>query len=184
MQRNNIRKNTVRIAFSGMIASLSIVLLMLGGIIPVATYAVPLFCGLLLLPVCIEINARTAWITFTAVSCLVLFLGFDKEAALFYILFGSWPLLKLKLDQIKSKPIRMLVKLAYINIALVVVYGILIFVFNIQSVLDEFKTAGIIINVCFVILFNVCMLIYDKLTLIMAGVYLSKFHDRVKKLFQ
>ena len=40
------RKQSMMIAFCGMAAGLSMVILLLGGVIPVATYAVPMLCGL------------------------------------------------------------------------------------------------------------------------------------------
>ena len=45
------RKQSTMAAFCGMAAGLSMVILLLGGVIPVATYAVPMLCGLLLLPI-------------------------------------------------------------------------------------------------------------------------------------
>ena len=50
--RNAARRQSVMIAFCGMAAGLSIVVMLLGGVIPVATYAVPMLCGLLLLNRC------------------------------------------------------------------------------------------------------------------------------------
>ena len=35
--------------------------MLLGGVIPIATYAVPMLCGLILLPVLLEFDAPAAW---------------------------------------------------------------------------------------------------------------------------
>ena len=77
------RKQSMMAAFCGMAAGLSMAVMLLGGVIPIATYAVPMLCGLLLLPILLEFGERAAWATFFAVSALALMLDFDKEAAFF-----------------------------------------------------------------------------------------------------
>ena len=76
--RNKARRQSLMIAFCGMAAGLSIVIMLLGGVIPVATYAVPMLCGLLLLPILIEFGQGAAWATFFAAAALALLLDFDK----------------------------------------------------------------------------------------------------------
>ena len=62
--RMNARRQSVMIAFCGMAAGLSVAIMLLGGVIPAAAYAVPMLCGLVLLPVLLEFGRRAAWATF------------------------------------------------------------------------------------------------------------------------
>lgn len=49
--RRNAHRQSVTMAFCGMAAALSVVILLTGGLIPVMTYVSPLAAGILLLPV-------------------------------------------------------------------------------------------------------------------------------------
>jgi hypothetical protein len=101
--RKKARRQSAMVAFCGMTVALSVVLLLLGGVIPVATYAVPMFTGLLLLPVLLEFGYKAAWTTFFAAALLSLFLDFDKEAAFFYLFVGYYPIIKWRLDRLQPR---------------------------------------------------------------------------------
>ena len=49
-------KNSMRVAFCGVIAALSTVLFLLTGVVPVATIALPAIAGCLLIPVVVEVG--------------------------------------------------------------------------------------------------------------------------------
>ena len=70
-------------AFCGLLTALSVTLMLAGGMVPIATYCVPMAAGLLLLPILIEFGKKTAWTTFAAVALIALLLGIDKEASFF-----------------------------------------------------------------------------------------------------
>ena len=112
------RKQSMTTAFCGMAAGLSMVILLLGGVIPVATYAVPMLCGLLLLPILLEFGEKAAWATFFAVAALALMLDFDKEAAFFYLFIGYYPIVKWRLDKIRPKWKAIAVKIALFAVSL------------------------------------------------------------------
>ena len=84
-KREQSRKQSVKIAYCGMMVALSLVLMLMGGIIPIATYCVPMMSSILLLPVLVEFGRKTAWMAFSAVALIALLLGVDKEAAFFYL---------------------------------------------------------------------------------------------------
>ena len=50
-KRTTARIQTMRVAFCGMMCALSVVLMLMGGLIPVMLYVAPLLAGILLLPV-------------------------------------------------------------------------------------------------------------------------------------
>ena len=55
----------------------------------------------------VEINTSWAYLTFAATSILALFITFDKEAALLYILlFGHYPVTKQFIEKIRNTTVR------------------------------------------------------------------------------
>ena len=177
--RNKARRQSVMIAFCGMAAGLSVVIMLLGGVIPVATYAVPMLCGLLLLPILLEFGQGAAWATFFAAAALALLLDFDKEAAFFYLFIGYYPIVKGRLDGIGGKAARIAVKLLLFTAAIVGMYALLALVFPLGEMLREFQEMGLWLTVAFVIVYDLCMLMYDHLLLRAAAVYIHRVRPRL-----
>ena len=178
--RMTSRRQSVRIAYCGMAAALSAALMLLGGVIPAATYAVPMLCGLLLLPVMLEFDAKAAWTTYAAAALIVLILGFDKEAAFFYIFLGYYPIVKWKLDRIASRPKRLAAKTLLFTVALAAMYGLLALLFPMAAFMREFGDMGAAMAVAFAALYIFCMLLYDRLLLPMALIYMNRIRPRLK----
>ena len=97
-----MRPQARRTALCGVLAALSVVLLMLGGLIPAALYACPILAMAALLPIREIFGRGAALTTYAAVSILAILLVTDKELALLYAFFGhmqalqrlSWKLLQ------------------------------------------------------------------------------------------
>lgn len=179
-KRMSARKKSAMAAFCGMSAGLSVGFMLLGGVIPVATYAVPLFCGLLLLPVFIEFGRTAAWTTYLAAALLALILDIDKEAAFFYLFLGYYPIIKWRLDRIKSKPVRFGFKFSFFTGAIVLMYGLLTLVFPVEAVLEEFKEMGAYLSLAFLLAFDLCLFLYDRLLMIGVVFYGQKIRPRMK----
>ena len=124
--RTDSRRQSSKIAFCGMMVALSIALMLTGGLIPIATYCAPLMSGVLLLPIFLEYGKKTALTAYIATSLIVLILGVDKEAAFFYIFLGYYPVIKWNLDKLKSKPLRICIKLIIFNVAVFAMYAVLV----------------------------------------------------------
>ena len=93
-----MNRNTRRIAVSGMMAALATVILLMGGVIPAATFVGPALAGIVLIPVLVEGGRRMALGAWLAVSALALMLCADKEAALLFGFLGWYPAVKWPLD--------------------------------------------------------------------------------------
>ena len=170
------RKQSMMAAFCGMAAGLSMAVMLLGGVIPIATYAVPMLCGLLLLP----ILERAAWATFFAVSALALMLDFDKEAAFFYLFIGYYPIVKWKLDKIKGKGWRLAAKLALFTVSMVVMYALLALLFPVLAALRDFEEMGVIMSALFLLAYVFCMMLYDHLLMYCVMLYANKIRPKLK----
>ena len=107
--RDQSRRQSRKAALCGMMAALTVVILCLGGMIPLATFACPILAMLCLIPAVCEYGPGTALILYGAASILALLLGPDKEIALLYAFLGWYPALRPRLDSI-PKAVGWLVK--------------------------------------------------------------------------
>ena len=72
-------------ALCGLLSALAVMLLTLGGAVPLATFCAPVLAMAALLPVLEEYGPRAAGTAWIAVSLLALTLDPDREAALVYL---------------------------------------------------------------------------------------------------
>jgi len=174
------REQSNRMAVCGMIVALSIALMLMGGIIPIATYCVPMMSSILLLPILLEYGKKTAWTAYFAVSLITLVLGIDKEAAFFYLFLGYYPILKWDIDRIRKRYIRILVKLLVFNVSFYLMYIILGFVLNMHAVIQEFSQMGSFLLIVFTLLLNICFFLYDRLLWPLVYIYAHKLRSKWK----
>lgn len=133
-----MKKATKELALCGLIAALSVVLLCLGGMVPLAVYACPVLASCALLVVRETCSPHYAWCCWTAVAVLALLLGPDKEAAALYLFLGYYPLIQPKVETIRGALFRWIVKLAIAIAAIGLMYVVLLYVFSLQTVVEEF----------------------------------------------
>lgn len=95
------RNRSKTMAFCGMTAALAVVIGCLAGIIPVATYVIPVLQCMILQLVVKGCGKKLAWAWFAAVSILSVLLCPDKEAAAVFIFIGYYPIVKPRLDKLK-----------------------------------------------------------------------------------
>ena len=179
IRRGNSRRQSAKIAFCGMMIALSVALMLSGGLIPIATYCAPMAAGILLLPVLLEYGKGTAWTAFAASALLSLILDADKEAALFYLFLGYYPIVKWELNRIQKKPLRVAVKLALFTLATALMYALMGMLMGMDAVMAEFQEMGAIVLALFIIVFNICMLLYDRLIAPLAVLYVKKLRPRL-----
>jgi len=143
-----------------MLAAAAVVLMSIGTIIPVATYAAPVLCMLvcrLVLKLC---GRRIAWAWYGAVAFLSLLLAPDKEAAAVFLVLGYYPILKPKMDSLKGK---WLWKLLYFNGSILALYWVLLKVIGMEQLLSDFEGMGIAMTAVLLVLGNVTFFLLDNL---------------------
>ena len=156
-----MRHNSAKyMALGGVMAALALVVMCLGGMIPLATYVCPMFCAVLLMVVLKLTNARIAWAWYGAVSILAMLLGPDKEAAAVFVFLGYYPILKPWLDQRK---LAILWKLVLFNAAIFAMYSVLIYVFGLADLAAEFKELGMVLTIATLVLGNITLFMMDIL---------------------
>lgn len=147
-------------ALGGVLAALAVVIMGMGTLIPVATYVCPMLCALLLQVVLKTCGVRVAWAWYGAVAILSLLLAPDKEAAAVFLFLGYYPIVKPKLDRMKGK---WLWKVLLFNVSVLLVYWLLMHVFGLDQLGEEFTEMGAAMCVVLLALGNVTFFLLDRL---------------------
>lgn len=155
-----MRSKAYPIALGGMLAAAAVVLMSIGTIIPVATYAAPVLCLLLCQTVLKLCGKRIAWAWYGAVAFLSLLMAPDKEAAAVFLVLGYYPIAKLKLDALKGK---WLWKALYFNGSILALYWVLMNIIGMQQLLSDFEGMGLAMMALLLILGNVTFFLLDRL---------------------
>ncbi len=148
------------IALGGVLAALAVVIMNLGTLIPVATYACPLLCCVMLRIVLQLCGSRIAWAWYGTVMILSLLLAPDKEAAAVFAFLGYYPILKPKLDRM---PLSWLWKGLLFNSAVLTMYWLLMHLFGFSQITEEFSDLGTAMTAVLLILGNLVFFLLDKL---------------------
>ena len=107
-----------KIALCGVLSALSVVVLLVGNVLQIGTYAAPMLASFLLVPVLEDYGKKYALLLYAVVSLLSLFLVPDKELVLFYVLvLGYYPVLRVRLNNIRRGVLRWMAKFGCFNAA-------------------------------------------------------------------
>lgn len=176
-----MNRQTRRVAISGMMAALATAILLMGGVIPAATFIGPALAGIVLIPVLIEGGRRMALGAWVAVSALSLMLCADKEAALLFAFLGWYPAAKWPLEARLPGWRGIPVKLVLWNLCAGALAALIFFVLRMDQIIAEYREMGRVMLIAFILLANITMLLYDRLLNILAAVYLKKLRPKLFK---
>lgn len=160
------RKNIHSIALGGILAAVAMVIMCLGGLIPVATFICPLLCTVTGYFVLRRCGKRIAWAWFGTVSILSVLLAPDKEAAAVYCFLGYYPYIKPIFARHK---LGWAGKLLLFNGAVTVMYSLLIHLFGMTELLQENSDLGILGLALMLLLGNATFFLLDRLLTILDG---------------
>ena len=149
-----------RIALGGLLAAVAIVIMCLGGMIPVATFVCPVLCILLCGTVYRFCGRRITWAWYGSVTVLALLLGPDKEAAAIFVFLGYYPILKTWFERTK---LSLILKLIYFNFAIFLMYALLIYILGMEKIVSEYTELGWIGLGITLSLGNVTFVLLDRL---------------------
>lgn len=175
-----MRSKTSRIALCGVIAALSVVVLFLTGIIPVATIALPAVAGCFLIAVVAETNVRYGMAVYAVVSLLSIFIVPDREATLMYIVFfGYYPALYGLLSRIRNRALCWAAKLFVFNAAMIAEGAAAVLLLSIP--LEEMMPYGWISIPVMLVLFNLVFVLYDRSMNGLIVMYIRRVHPAISK---
>jgi hypothetical protein len=147
-------------ALGGVTAALAIVIMCIGGLIPLATFVCPMLCMLLLQLISIRCGSRMGWAWYGAVAILSLLMGPDKEGSALFLFFGFYPLVKPKLEKM---PLPWLWKGILFNAAILLMYTLLIHLFGMAELASEFREMGSILLMVTLLLGNLTFFLLDRI---------------------
>lgn len=179
MKRKGINKATVRIAVCGVVSAMCVALIMLSGIMPFGTFALPCFAGIILTAIVIEYGTAWALGAFAVVSVLSLLLSADKEAGLFFVMiFGYYPILKNLIERkILSRIVQYILKFAVFNVAVIIASYIATFVLAVSD--EEYTIFGLYVPWAFLVAGNLFLLLYDRAVSLFVIQYVQKLRGKI-----
>ncbi len=177
-----MREKSYKTALGGVLSAAALSIMLLGSILPFSTYLAPSLASLCVLILFAELGTGAALTMYAAVSILGVLLCADKEAALIFAFFlGFYPVLKSAIDRIRKKGVRVAIKLACFNTALLLLYFLLIKIFTVSSVIDDFSGFTTFMYIAFVIAGNATFLMFDVVLTKSAFLYWAKIRPRLCK---
>lgn len=178
-----MKRQSTRVALCGIISSVSVVLMFMTGLVPFLTYTLPAVSGALLAIIVIEINKKWATGAYIAISLLSLLIVADKEAAMFFVaFFGYYPIIKEVIENKLPKVLEWIVKLLLFNVAAVVAYAVIIYVFGIPF--DEMEEYGKYSILLLLAMGNVIFILYDYCMTSLITLYYQRWQKSFHNLFK
>lgn len=172
-QHSRSQSQSRKAALCGVMAALSVVILCLGGLVPLATFACPMLAMLCLIPPVCEYGQGTALLLYGAAAILGLLLCPDKEIAFLYAFLGWYPAVRTRLDCI-PRAVRWLVKCGLFSASMLVMYALLLRLFHLEAVAEEFAEYSLAMTAALLVLGNAVFLIFDQVLARMTRVYQQK----------
>ena len=168
-----------RLAFAGIFTAVSVILMVLGGVIPIATFTAPAFAGLCLVPVLVEFGGKTALLCYLAVSLLSFLFVPDREMLLlFVLLLGYYPIAQPYINRIKIKPLQLLAKILLCTVSVIIAYSLLLLLFASPALRQEFGEYSRWFQATLLIVGNITFLLYDILIQKIKLIYQYRFRGR------
>ncbi len=181
MRDNKFR--SFKVAFGGVIAALSVMLMLSTGLIPTLTYAIPAIVGALLMAVVIEISPVFASAIYAAVSILSLLVVADKEAAVMYAaFFGYYPIIKSFIERNTGKIASWVIKYIIFNASMIASYFVVAKVFMITF--DDIEFLGKFALPALLLVGNIVFVLYDIALTRLVTTYLLSWRKYVKRVFK
>ena len=174
------RKRTAQLALAAVLCALAVTVMMLGGLIPAATFCCPMLAAFLTIPILFECGTGMALCAYAATAILSCLLGPDKEAAALYLFLGWYPVLRPKLEKIRQ-PFRLLLKLLIFNCAVAAVYSLLLFVLGLDSLRAEFSDMGRVMLIVTLLLGNGIFILFDFVLPRLELLYRFRFRPHIWK---
>lgn len=151
-----------RVALGGIVSALCLTTMFISGIVPALYIALPMIAGVLMMIISVEVSTEWAFLTYLAVSLLSMFITFDKEAALIFIMFfGHYPIIRFFIEKIKLKPLRAIVKFAVFNVCIISYFYVTVYLFGLVQMLEELEEYGKYGGLIMLAFVNIIFVLYD-----------------------
>lgn len=182
MARNHKKNHARKMALGGIFSAVSVLIMLMGGMLPIATFSAPAFAGLCIIPIIAELGTKLALIAYAAISILSFLLVPDREMVLFFILLlGYFPVIQPYLQKIKNHILRYIIKLALFNASLAIIYAILLTLFTTPEAMQQLLHYSWWMLAGMLILANITFILYDILIDKVRIIYKYRIQNRFFK---
>ena len=173
-----VSKKIKNLALCSVLAAFGVVILMLGSFIEALDLSAATIASLLVVVAVLEAKGFWPWLTYAVTATVALLLLPTKTAAIMYLFFGYYPIVKSKLEKL-PKVFSYILKFIVFNVSLVAVF--LVFELLFTGISVEL-VPGIGKNITYLIycaLGNVIFMLYDILITRLVSLYIFKLRDRI-----
>lgn len=174
-------KKSAKVALSGVLTAVAVVI-MLMAYFPYLTYAVPALAGAVLTVIAIEVDKKWAFGAYIASSLIAILLCEKEAASLYLCFFGYYTILKGAIESKFSGVGEYLLKHLIFNIAIVLGYLLVVYVFGIPF--TESGEGGLIFALGLLLAGNVVFHIYDRGLDRVIGTYIHSLHPKIMRMFK
>ena len=170
-------------AYCGMAAALSVALMLLGAVIPIAMFIAPAAASFLIATVCVECGPAMALTAYGAVSLLGVLFVPDKEVALIFVfLLGYYPLAKPYLERLRPALLQVVCKLLLCNGAILAMYGLIFLVVPAGTIAQEMRATALVFTLLTLGLGDLAFLLYDRALRNLLMIYRLVWQPRLHKM--
>lgn len=174
---------TTKTAVSGVIAALCVAMMFFGGLIPLFTYIMPVFCGLVIYIAHASFGWKYAVAVYAATAAASFMVCNDKECALlFAAFFGYYPVLKYSLERLGKPVLAWLAKFAVFNAAMIAAQWLLVLLFGLEGFYSS--ALGAYLIPILLVLANILFLCYDRTLVQVARLYHLKWKHYLNRLLK
>ena len=167
-----MREKTRKLALCGMLCALAAVFLLLGSVIPVALYCCPILAMTALLPVREEFGMKLALTAYAAVAILGLLLAGG------WLCWGWYPAGQPALDRIRPRALQYGAKLGLCTASMAALYALLIFLFQMEALVQEFRTTSVALMAATVVLMELVFLLTDAMLHRLSALWRNRLRRR------
>lgn len=148
------------VALGGILSAVTVVIMCLGGIIPLATFICPMLAiltGQVTVRAC---SRKIGWCWYGVVAILSLLLSPDKESAVTFTFLGYYPMVKALFDRYKFGWVG---KFVFFNISVALMYFLLLQLLGMSELANEYAQLGRLGIAVMLILGNATFFLLDRL---------------------
>ncbi|MBQ8767571.1 MAG: hypothetical protein IJZ16_12310 [Clostridia bacterium] len=172
-----------KVALGGVVAALSLLLMISAGVTSTLVYAIPMITGALLMMLVVEFGHSFAVLIYIAVSIISLLILGNKEAAVMYVgFFGYYPIIKSLLEKHIKGFCCWIIKYLIFNAAMVGSYFVVTKLFMISF--EDLESFGKLALPLLLLAGNVLFAMYDVVLTRLVSIYLYRWRKYIKRVFK
>jgi len=176
-------KQSSKCAIGGIVAALSLVLMISVAVIPFLTYALPALAGALIIFIVVEIDKKWAFGVYATVAILGMILVPDKEVAVMYLaLFGYYPIFKALIESKFPIVIEWIIKVLAFVLTMAGSYYLMMKFMGVT--IDETEEWGVMAYPILLGMGTFAFVIYDIALTKMISLYIHKWQKHFKRYFK